>query len=219
VKLIGYLRRSKDENGNGLSLQAQRTHIQRYAEATDHEIVEWLEDVASGRDMDRPGMRTALAMLAADQADGLAVAKLDRASRSVTDFGLLLETATKQGWSFIAIDLGVDTSTASGELVVNVLMAIARWERRAIGERTSAALQQKKRSGQRLGRPVQLPDSTRQTIRRYRDKGLTCREIADRLNRRHIPTATGTGRWYAQRVRKVYKSLEIDDQMRELGQA
>jgi DNA invertase Pin-like site-specific DNA recombinase len=134
MKLIGYLRLSKDENGNGLSFHVQRTHIQRYAEATDHDIVEWLEDVASGRDMDRPGIRTALAMLAAGQADGLAVAKLDRLSRSVTDFGLLLETATKQGWSFIAIDLGVDTSTPSGELVVNVLMAIARWERRAIGE-------------------------------------------------------------------------------------
>jgi DNA invertase Pin-like site-specific DNA recombinase len=83
MNLIGYLRLSKDENGNGLSLQAQRTAIKRWARGSDDEVVEWLEDVASGKNMERPGLQAALRTLETGEAEGLIVAKLDRVSRSL----------------------------------------------------------------------------------------------------------------------------------------
>jgi hypothetical protein len=71
------------------------------------------------------------------------VAKLDRLSRSVVDAGRLLEEARKGGFNIVALDLGLDLSTPTGELVANVLAAVAQWERRMIGVRTSEALQVK----------------------------------------------------------------------------
>jgi DNA invertase Pin-like site-specific DNA recombinase len=53
------------------------------------------------------------------------VAKLDRLSRSVVDAGRLLEDARKGGFNIVALDLGLDPSTPTGELVANVLAAVA----------------------------------------------------------------------------------------------
>ena len=77
------------------------------------------------------------------EADAVVVAKLDRLSRSVVDAGRLLEEARKRGFNIVALDLGLDLSTPTGELVANVLAAVAQWERRMIGVRTSEALQVK----------------------------------------------------------------------------
>jgi DNA invertase Pin-like site-specific DNA recombinase len=59
------------------------------------------------------------------------VAKLDRLSRSVVDAGRLLDEARKRGFNIVALDLGLDLSTPTSELVANVLAAVAQWERSA----------------------------------------------------------------------------------------
>ena len=82
-------------------------------------------------------------MRSGGEADAVVVAKLDRLSRSVVDAGRLLEEARKRGFNIVALDLGLDLSTPTGELVANVLAAVAQWERRMIGQRTSEALQVK----------------------------------------------------------------------------
>jgi DNA invertase Pin-like site-specific DNA recombinase len=72
----------------------------------------------------------------------------------------VLELARARKWALVAIDLGVDISTPTGELVANVMMSVAQWERRVIGERTSAAMQAAKRQGRHMGRVFALPSST-----------------------------------------------------------
>lgn len=87
--------------------------------------------------------RPQLSTLRRGEADAVVVAKLDRLSRSVVDAGRLLEEARQGGFNIVALDLGLDLSTPTGELVANVLAAVAQWERRMIGVRTSEALQVK----------------------------------------------------------------------------
>ena len=91
----------------------------------------------------RPVLADVTRALRAGEADAVVVAKLDRLSRSVVDAGRLLEQARKGGFNIVALDLGLDLSTPTGELVANVLAAVAQWERRMIGVRTSEALQVK----------------------------------------------------------------------------
>ena len=144
--MIGYLRVSTEEQANsGLGLEAQRETIQRYADAQGWDVV-WHEDAGlSAKSLDRPQLQAALDRLDASpkrrDVDGIVVAKLDRLSRSVVDFAGVLELARARRWALVAIDLGVDTSTPTGELVANVMMSVAQRERRVIGERTSAAMQ------------------------------------------------------------------------------
>jgi len=137
--------------------------------------------------------------------DGIVVAKLDRLSRSVVDFAGVLELARARKWAMVAIDLGVDTSTPTGELVANVMMSVAQWERRVIGERTSAAMQAAKRQGRHMGRVSVLPPSTGERLLALRAK-CTLDATAAQLNAEGLATATG-GAWTANAVSKVYARL------------
>ena len=139
--------------------------------------------------------------------------KLDRVSRSVVDFGTVIEQAKRDGWALVVLDSDIDMSTAAGKMVANVLVTFAEYERDLIGERTKAALAQKKalgtweaRSGNTvtgLGRPVLLSQEVVSGIVEDANKGLTLRAIAERLNADGIPTAHGAQCWVPETVRKV----------------
>jgi DNA invertase Pin-like site-specific DNA recombinase len=160
-KVVGYARVSTDSQGaNGSSLEAQRLAIEQACEARGWVLVQIEEDVLSGRNMKRPGLQRALDACASGEVAGVVVAKLDRLSRSLIDFAGLLERARREGWNVVALDLGVDLSTPSGELVAAVMASVAQWERRVISERTKTALAVVKAKGEKkIGRkPSIAPD-------------------------------------------------------------
>ncbi len=66
----------------------------------------------------------------------LVVAKGDRLARSLMTLSRLLEDSDARGWSLVALDLGVDTSTPAGRLAIQVIGAAAEYESRMIGART-----------------------------------------------------------------------------------
>ncbi len=182
--IIGYLRVSTDEQGdNGVGLEAQRRAIEAEAERRGWTLVEVIEDVASGKNLKRPGIQRALAMLAGGEADGMIVAKLDRLGRDVGDFADLLKLSAKQGWALRLLDLDIDTSTSMGEAAAFVVAAFAQAERKRIGERTREGLAVKRSEGIRLGRPpLGKSDALYQRIRRQRSAGWSLQKIADKLN-------------------------------------
>ena len=117
-----------------------------------------------------------------------------------------MERAQRRGWAPVVLDLGVDTTTPAGELVASVMVSVAQWERRAIGQRTKEALAAKKAQGGVLGRPRQLPEEVRSRIQEMRREGLSLREIAEVLNGEGVPTAQGGAKWYASTIRAVLAS-------------
>lgn len=220
--MLGYLRVSTEEQANsGLGLEAQRDTIQRYADAQGWEVVWYVDEGLSAKSLDRPQLQAALDRLNATpkrrDVDGLIVAKLDRLSRSVVDFAGVLELARARRWSLIAIDLGVDTSTATGEMVANVMMAVAQWERRIIGERTSAAMQAAKRQGRHMGRHSALPHATADRLLELRAT-RTLAATADALNDEGFTTPTG-GQWTEHNVCKTQHRLMRDAEAARLREA
>lgn len=210
-KVLAYLRVSTDEQArSGLGLDAQRLAVSEAAKYRQWEIVsEYVEEGRSGKSMKRPVLREALDALDRGEADVLVVSKLDRLSRSVLNFAQIAERAKRGGWSLVALDVDVDTSSPSGELLVNVIAAMAQWEARMIGERTSAALQAKKARGARLGRPVLVSDQARNLIRKERAAGRSLQAVANLLNEKGIPTPTDR-EWRKGRVAQVERSLALD---------
>lgn len=198
MRVIAYVRVSTDEQAqSGLGLADQEKRIREMAASRGWKVVRVERDEgASGKDLERPGLRRALEAIAAKRADGLIVLKLDRLSRSVIDFGELLLWFKDVRATLVALDLGVDTSTAGGELVANVLMAVAAWERSVIGERTRAALAELRAQGKPVGRAAVAdhPELT-ERIRRLHLDGLTYRQIAAQLEREGIPTVRGGTTW------------------------
>ena len=204
-QVIGYVRVSSEaQNDSGAGLDAQRRAIEAKVASKGWQMMRIAKDVASGKSLNgRHDLKAALAELKAHKADALVVAKLDRLSRSVPDFGSLLETARKQGWHVVMLDLELDTSTPMGEFAANMMMAVAQWERRIIGVRTKEALAELRAQGVRLGRERMIRPAIERRIRSMRERGLSYEVIAGRLTDGGIATPTGRSVWSWQTVAQV----------------
>ena len=218
MKVVGYVRVSTAEQADsGAGLEAQRAAIVGEVKRRGWEVVGICEDAngVSGKSMrNRPGLADALEMIEGGSAGGLIVAKLDRLSRSLLDFAALMAQSQRNGWSLIALDLGVDTSTPAGEMMAHVLATFAQFERRLIGQRTKDALHARVATGKPwvskqgrmtvgLGRPPGLPPSVRRRIVRERQEGRSLRAIAADLNAEGVPTAQGGKQWWPTTVRLI----------------
>jgi site-specific DNA recombinase len=219
MKSIGYIRVSSEEQAqSGLSLAHQRAKIEAYCLATDIELVGIIEDAGrSAKTMQRPGLLQALDMLKAKQADALVILKLDRLTRSVKDLGELVELFDKSGSALISVQDSINTDTAAGRLVLNVLGSVAQWEREAICERTKAALAVKKAKRERVGSVpygydlaadgrTLTPNSQElaiiETMRALRSAGRSYSSICSELVAKGITTKAG-GQWHAMTVRNI----------------
>ena len=209
LRAIVYTRVSTGRQADsGLGLTDQLAQANAAVAGRGWTVVHYAQDAGlSGKTVDhRPGLVEALTMLDRGDADVLVVAKLDRLSRSVVDFAKLMERATKRGWSVVCLDLGVDTSTPSGQLMANVMAAFAQHERALIAERTRASHAVRRQRGQRAGQLPELPEDVRQRIGAEVTAGRPLLGMADDLNREGVPTARG-GRWHASTIAHVMRSL------------
>lgn len=205
-RIVLYMRVSTDEQatfGNGLD--AQRAELDRAAEYQGWKIVEAIRDEGvSGKDLVRPGLKRALQLIVDGKADGLAVSKLDRLSRSVIDAGMLAEWFDDAGARLIALDLNIDTNTPSGRMVFSVLSAVAQWERETIAQRTRDGLAMLRAKGKPTGRPAvaDMPELS-ERIKAMRMNGITLQAIADTLNAEHVPTLRGGTQWRPSSVQSA----------------
>ena len=203
--MVGYARVSTAEQADsGLGLEAQRQAIRAECDRRGWKLLGIEEDAGwSGKVTSRPGLQRALTACKEGRADGLVVAKLDRLSRSMQHAAALLAEAEHDGWALVALDLGVDLSTPSGEVMAHVLAAIAQFERRLIGQRTKDALAVKKAQGVRLGRPAVLSRQVVARIASERQSGRSLQAIADGLNGDGVRPAHGGAQWWPSTVAKV----------------
>lgn len=140
-------------------------------------------------------------MLAAGRADVLCVSRLDRLSRDVHDFAGLTARAQAEGWSVVALDLGVDTTTPEGEMFANIRATVSQYERRLIGARTREALAARRAAGQRLGRERVIGPEVERRARQLRAAGLTLAGVGGALTAEgHIPPS---GAWHRSTVARV----------------
>ena len=217
MKAIGYVRVStEDQAAEGVSLAAQGERIGAYCVAQGWELTAvYLDAGASAKSLDRDGLHAALEAVQAGEADVLLTLKLDRLTRSVTDLGRLIESSREHGFQLAAVSESLDTTTAAGRMMANVLASVAQWEREACGERTAAALAHKKSIGEHvglipfgfsMGADGHLEENaeelaTIQRMKRWRRRGASYREIARRLDAAKVQTRRGN--WADRTVRRL----------------
>lgn len=208
---VAYYRVSTQEQGrSGLGLEAQEQAVRTYLREDNRELIGEYTDVESGRRDDRPELQRALAHTKRAKAL-LVIAKLDRLSRKVSFVSSLMEA----GVQFVAAD-----NPSANELTVHILAAVAQAERKAISERTRAALSAARERGTVLGNPQlakvrplagraiaqraqAFASNTLPLIRQLQSSGCnTLQSVATALNARGIATARN-GEWTATSVRRV----------------
>jgi site-specific DNA recombinase len=224
MKVVGYVRVSTEEQASeGVSLEAQRAKLEAYARLYELDLVAVEVDAGvSAKTLERPGLRRALARLAGGDVEGLLIAKLDRLSRSVADWNALIEShfGPGGGRQLFSVADSIDTRTAAGRLVLNVLMSVAQWERETIVERTRDAMAHKRTRSERVGQvpfghdlapdgrtlvPNDRELGALASIRRLEAEGWSLRRIAAELTRLEVPTKNGRTNWSHSTVADILK--------------
>jgi DNA invertase Pin-like site-specific DNA recombinase len=206
VRAAVYARVStEDQAREGFSLEAQRERLTAYCESQGWEVAEYYtDDGYSGRDIRRPAYQRM--MEEHDRWDTILVMKMDRIHRNSKNFMTMMETLEKWDRKFTSMNESLDTSTAVGRFVVDIIQRIAQLESEQIGERTYMGMAQKAESGEGLlgfyppfgykfkdGDLVKIDEEIiilREIFRRYLD-GDKMWEIAGRLSDEGVSTRRG----------------------------
>jgi len=215
---VGYIRVStKEQAETKLSLTHQEEKIRAFASAHDLELERVYNDAAeSAKDLNRPAVQELLAAVEAGRIGHIIIYKLDRLIRSVENLGFLVRLFEKKEVTLASVQESLDTSTAGGRMVVNLLGMIAQWERETIAERTQAALDVKRRKGEKLGgivpfgyraragKLVPHPQEQRVLLEiiKLADKMGGYQAVADQLNAAGTPPRKGK-KWYASTIRGI----------------
>jgi site-specific DNA recombinase len=222
MKAIGYVRVSTEKQADfGVSLEAQAEKVRAMAVVQGAELVDVIVDAGeSAKSLNRPGMTRLLVLVDSGAVQTVIIAKLDRLTRSVKDLAELLERFTRRGVSLVSVAESLDTGTAAGRLVLNIMVSVSQWEREAIGERTRDAMHHKRANGERVGT---VPFGYRAAadglhletdpaeqgilfrVRELKAAGRTTRQIADELNRQGFTTRRGTA-WRFQYVAEALRA-------------
>lgn len=163
IRCAIYTRKSTDE---GLerefnSLDAQRESCVAYIASQKHqgwELVDGLFDDGgfSGGSLDRPALKRLLALVEAGKVDVIVVYKVDRLTRSLTDFARIVDILDRKSASFVSVTQSFNTTTSMGRLTLNVLLSFAQFEREVTGERIRDKIAASKAKGMWMGGPVPL---------------------------------------------------------------
>ncbi len=163
VRCAIYTRKSSEE---GLeqdfnSLDAQREACEAYIKSQKHEgwgVIETLYDDGgvSGATMERPALKRLLADIAARKVDSVVTYKIDRLTRTLTDFAKIVEVFDTHAVSFVSVTQQFNTTTSMGRLTLNVLLSFAQFEREVTSERIRDKIAASKKKGLWMGGVVPL---------------------------------------------------------------
>jgi site-specific DNA recombinase len=149
-----YTRKSSEEGREQEfnSLAAQREACEAYIRSQQHEG--WAltrnrydDGGFSGGNLERPALQRLLADIRTGRIDIVVVYKVDRLTRSLTDFARLVEIFDGQDVSFVSVTLQFNTTSSMGRLTLNVLLSFAQFEREVTGERIRDKIAASKKKG------------------------------------------------------------------------
>jgi DNA invertase Pin-like site-specific DNA recombinase len=159
----------------------QLIKLRAYAQAEAYEVYEEYSDMKSGADAHRPSLDRMMADARGHRFSIILVVKIDRIARSMSNLHKLIDELETFGIKFHCVDQPeISTDTPMGKLLLNVLGAIAEFERELIRERTKDGLARAVANGSRLGRKPKKIDMER--VHELQAEGWGIRRIAKELN-------------------------------------
>ncbi len=185
IRCAIYTRKSTEE---GLdqefnSLDAQAEAWAAYIASQKHEG--WIalpnsydDGGISGGSLERPALQRLLADIDASKIDRVVVYKVDRLTRSLTDFSKLVERFDAANCSFVSVTQSFNTATSMGRLTLNMLLSFAQFEREVTAERIRDKIAASKRKGIWMGGSVPLGyDAKDRTLVTNEGEAQTVRQL------------------------------------------
>ena len=167
------------------SLHAQREACAAYIASQKHEGWIMLPDAyddggLSGGSLERPALRQLLDDMRSGRVDQIVVYKIDRLTRSLSDFAKIVDVLDAAGASFVSVTQSFNTATSMGRLTLNMLLSFAQFEREVTAERIRDKIAASKRKGLWMGGNVPLGfDADGRTLRINDAEAATVRTLYD----------------------------------------
>ncbi len=221
---VGYVRvSSPGQASNGISLEAQREKIKKWADLHDARllVIESDEGVSGSKVDKRPGFQRAMDM-AINKNAALVVYNLSRFARNLRETLAQAEKLRQGGGDLVSLSEQIDTTTAAGKMVFNMTAVLNQFYIDQTSEATKSALDQRRSQGKKTGgfvpfgytadkdgtlQPSPKEQQVIKRITRYRRIGKRYSWIANRLNELGIPTKRGR-QWAIQTVKNVIQQNE-----------
>ena len=212
---------TEDQAEHGYSLAAQLKRLRLFCSSQGWTVAgEYVDDGFTGRDVRRPEYQRM--MQERDRWDSVLVLKMDRIHRNSRNFMAMMDDLRRWGKDFVSATESLDTSTATGRFVADMLQRIAQLESEQTGERVHMGMRQAAEEGKFLGMSdpygyrydpgtrnlVVVPEEAevvREVFRRYYEEGMSMRSIADALNARGVRTKRDR-RWSKRQLFRILHS-------------
>jgi len=181
-----YLRVSTDTQIH----DSQEAELWDYCNRRGWTDIEWFRDRASGAKQDRRGLSDLMQKVRRGKVDIVLAFKLDRLARSLSHLAQLIAELQVHRVALVCPSQGIDTSNSNpaAHLQLNILAAVAQFERELITERVRAGVAAAKARGVRMGRPA-TSDSRKSQVLALAETGASKRSISEQLR---IPYSTVT---------------------------
>jgi DNA invertase Pin-like site-specific DNA recombinase len=181
-RILSYGRISTKDKGQVVEAQLDpcRAYIASRSDWAGCTVEEFIDKGHSGSKDRRPALDRLMAAVRTGTVDAVVVYKLDRFGRSLQHLIAALQEFKSFNTDFVSVTERLDTTTAQGELLFNLLGSFAQFERSLIVERVNNGIAHARRhgtkSGQAIGRPRVICD--RESLRQDRAANMSLRQIA-----------------------------------------
>jgi DNA invertase Pin-like site-specific DNA recombinase len=178
MKTAIYLRVSTDRQ----TTDSQAGELRDYCARRGWKTPRVFRDTSSGAKFSREGLDALMREIRKGRIDTVVAHKLDRLGRSLPHLAQLVGEMAAHQVALVIPAQGIDTSASNpaSQFQLNILMAVAEFEREIIRERVNAGLRAAKAKGVRLGRPSTL-EGYLPRVRALVKAGLGVSEIAHNL--------------------------------------
>ena len=226
---IALYARKSIERENSISCETQIEYCKSVIKPDERseKLVTFIDNGYSGGNIDREGFQSMMRQIERGKISKVIVYRLDRISRSLSDFVGILETLKKYNVQFVSSQESFDTSSPYGEMIVKILMVFAEFERQSIIERVTQAYAHRSEIGLYMGgrRPYgfnlkdtvihniktkmyePVPEETEQIkyiFENYAVPNVTLRRLMDNLVQNNILPTEGS--WSTAKLSNILKN-------------
>lgn len=177
MKVAGYVRVSTEKQKEEGSHERQKEHLEGWAERNGHSIEIFMDAGISGQSEEREAYSEM--MESVEEFDAVVVRELSRMGRSLKKLIEDIEELGRKEVDFISLSENLDTTTAQGKLLFQIMGAFSEFYANKKREETLAMIERRKAEGKSIGRPKKLSREDREEMfEMWEEKDLSYRTLA-----------------------------------------
>ncbi|PSG99160.1 MAG: hypothetical protein BRC29_03475 [Nanohaloarchaea archaeon SW_7_43_1] len=177
MKVAGYVRVSTEKQKEEGAHERQKEQLENWASRKDYDVEIFMDAGISGQKREREQYQEMMDSI--EEFDAVVVRELSRMGRSLKNLIEDIEELGRKDTDFISLSENLDTTTAQGKLLFQIMGAFSEFYANKKREETLAMIERRKAEGKSIGRPKKLSQEDRRELYElWKDKDLSYRSLS-----------------------------------------